>query len=167
MSNDPALSRKPSTSALYKSKRNGTFERSGSFGIMFLSHLDDTQSDRIETVKHEHGHYIQMQELGVAAFFFGIAIPSMLKTPYDYYNQKHEITADILGGVGKYDRAIPRRESAELEGTAYFEGLLKKRRFNDYIINMAIDPFGCGSLLQKYLAHIINYVSEQALDCAD
>jgi len=139
--------------------------RSGSFGLMFLSHNIDTRNDAIATVKHEHGHYVQLQELGVMAFVPGIAIPSIINTPDDYFNQRQEVIADILGGVSKYAWTFTRTESAELEGTAYHDGLLKIRKISDGMLDMAVNLCGSGSLYNKYLAHLIEDALEKELDC--
>jgi len=104
--------------------------RSASFVMMFLTHGEDNWPEGIEDVKHEYGHFIQMQELGILAFAIGIAIPSVTHKPYDYYNQKWEVTADMFGGVGRTDRAIHRTLAAETAGLEYFSKLRRLRYMN-------------------------------------
>jgi len=80
------------------------WDRSGSFGIMFLSHNQDNKPYGANTVKHEYGHFLQLQELGPAKYLFGIGIPSMLNgSTKPYYSQDWEVDADVRGGVDKQD----------------------------------------------------------------
>ena len=72
-----------------------------SFGIIFLGpHVDAA------TVKHEYGHYLHLQEIGVQSYIINVAIPSLIdswsNTPYSvYYSEPQEYIADILGGVSR------------------------------------------------------------------
>ncbi len=74
--------------------------RSGSFGKLMGVHLLSKGSRSFsELLKHEHGHYEQYLEIGLAKYIFAIAIPSISNDPVDYYSQPWEVTADLLGGV--------------------------------------------------------------------
>ena len=74
------------------------FDRSGTFGIIFLSrYVSNTPED---DVRHEYGHIVQMRELGVLKYTIYIAIPSALKLGNKlYYDKPWEISADLNGGV--------------------------------------------------------------------
>ena len=74
--------------------------RSGTFGIMFLTRgTNDTQNPE-DTVRHEYGHTKQMDELGVIKFALCIGIPSAAEWGEGkYYDKPWEVTADIYGGV--------------------------------------------------------------------
>ena len=53
-------------------------------------------------VKHEYGHYLQLQEIGFAKYTYHVAIPSLEGYWNDvdnYYSQPWEYGADLLGGV--------------------------------------------------------------------
>ncbi len=72
--------------------------RSASFGIMFLY----SNEDNVDTVRHEYGHYIQLQKLGIMRYSLYVAIPSVNAgdVPYAlYYSLPFERSADILGKV--------------------------------------------------------------------
>ncbi len=74
--------------------------RSGTFGIMFLTRGTNTGPNPEDTVRHEYGHTKQMDELGVIKFALCIAIPSAAEWGEgEYYDKPWEVTADIYGGV--------------------------------------------------------------------
>ena len=65
---------------------------------MFLN----TENAEEQDVKHEYGHYIQLQELGLIRYIMYVAIPSVNSgdVAYDeYYSLPFEMSADILGEV--------------------------------------------------------------------
>ncbi len=75
-------------------------ERSGSFGVIFLSHEDDHISNAEDVVRHEYGHTKQLEQLGVIKYALYIGLPSWQNWGTgDYYSKPWEITADIYGGV--------------------------------------------------------------------
>ena len=72
--------------------------RSGSFGVMFLN----SNEKEINTVRHEYGHFVQLNLLGIYGYVRYVAIPSILSgdVSYEsYYSLPFEMSADILGGV--------------------------------------------------------------------
>ena len=74
--------------------------RSGSFGVLFITHEEDKRWDKIETVKHEYGHTIQLKQMGPVAYSFFIVLPSAMELgTKSYYRKPWEITADMFGGV--------------------------------------------------------------------
>jgi len=77
------------------------FERSGSFGILFISRLASERSNAEDEVRHEYGHTMQLAQLGMLKYTLCIFIPSMFEWGSDpiYYRRPWEITADIYGGV--------------------------------------------------------------------
>jgi hypothetical protein len=79
-------------------------KRSGSFGVIFLTHESNGRDNPADIVRHEYGHVIQLLQLGVINYALCIGIPSAGKwgdDDYygDYYNKPFEVTADIYGGV--------------------------------------------------------------------
>ena len=85
-----------------------------SFGIMGIGNdIDDIKNtEHINTILHEYGHYLQLQEMGWWNYICDVAIPSVtgnrleskgkLKvggTAINYYSQPWEYEADQLGGV--------------------------------------------------------------------
>lgn len=73
-----------------------------SFGIVFLGN----KNRDIYTVRHEYGHYLQLEELGFNKYIKYIAIPSMYGyyskvSYYDYYSQPWEYGAEIYGEVNR------------------------------------------------------------------
>ena len=53
-----------------------------------------------DEVRHEYGHTIQLQQLGVGKYLFCIGIQSVFNWGTgDYYDKPWEITADFYGGV--------------------------------------------------------------------
>ena len=80
-------------------------DRSGSLGILFISHNEDTAWDRIDTIKHEFGHTKQLEQMGLVNYLILIGLPSWQKWGADsYYRKPWEITADIYGGVNLSSR---------------------------------------------------------------
>lgn len=92
------------------------FDASFSFGFIGLSIEQQTE----ETLKHEYGHTVQMQNKGVFRYTLEVAIPSvtinilhrMDKLPYDYYGAPWEAEADALGGVERNTENTPWPEGA-------------------------------------------------------
>ena len=78
-----------------------------SFGIIFMgTGVPDTEYN---TVKHEYGHTIQFDKMGVWNYIKDVGIPSVtgyLKDPlpYSYYTAPWESEADKYGGVNPADR---------------------------------------------------------------
>ena len=94
-------------SANYFSNYNGAFviltdfDASFSFGIIGLSRMKDADS-----LKHEYGHWLQLENRGWLSYITGVCIPSatinllarLNKLPYDYYSYPFEAEANNLGG---------------------------------------------------------------------
>ena len=76
---------------------NWANRRSGSFGRLMGLYGNDKNDPEI--IKHEHGHYLQYQQIGFLKYIFAIAIPSLLHDSANYYSQPWEVTADLFGGV--------------------------------------------------------------------
>ena len=93
--------------------------RSGSLGVMFLARMQ--QRDDYDIVRHEYGHFIQLQQLGLLRYIGGIFIPSAINgdVPNDiYYNQPWEVTADLFGGAQRQHA-----EGSETIGMWYYSFL--------------------------------------------
>ena len=104
--------------------------RSGTFGAMFLSWRLNADEEGVNTVRHEYGHVIQMEELGVFKFIPAIGIPSILESgSKPYYDKPWELTADVYGGVTN------RTHSEEYTREA-FEYLEKYKNFKSWIYAM-------------------------------
>ena len=74
--------------------------RSGSFGIIFLTRETNYRDYPEDMLRHEYGHVVQLCQLGVIKYLLCIFIPSWQKWGSDpYYEKPWEITADIYGGV--------------------------------------------------------------------
>lgn len=74
--------------------------RSGSFGVIFLTRETNNREHPEDIIRHEYGHTKQLQQLGIVKFAIDIGIPSWLEIGGgDYYSRPWEITADIYGGV--------------------------------------------------------------------
>ena len=92
------------------------FDASFSFGIIGLS--KDQQNSN--TLNHEYGHTVQMNNKGLVKYTKEVAIPSitinvldrMDKLPYDYYGAPWEAEADMLGGVDRKYNNEPWPEGA-------------------------------------------------------
>lgn len=75
-------------------------ERSGSFGIIFLARNTNYIDNPEDMVRHEYGHIIQLEQLGVIRYSLCIFIPSWQKWgSKSYYDKPWEVTADVYGGV--------------------------------------------------------------------
>ena len=67
------------------------------------------------TVKHEYGHKVQFDNMGLRTYVAKVAVPSvtanildrMGKLPYDYYGSEWEAEADRLGGVHRTSNNTP------------------------------------------------------------
>ena len=76
-----------------------------SFGVIFMGR-DISDSD---TVKHEYGHTVQLENMGVMGYLLNVAIPSVTaynldkngNLSYDYYTAPWEAEADKHGGVSR------------------------------------------------------------------
>ena len=80
-------------------------DRSGSLGILFISHKEDNRSDRINTIKHEYGHTKQLDQMGLIKYLLYIGLPSWQEWGSEsYYRKPWEITADIFGEVNLNSR---------------------------------------------------------------
>ena len=75
-----------------------------SFGVIFFG--DDIHDENL--VRHEYGHIIQLQKLGVSAYLNTMVVPSVIGFNLDkmgvlpdgmYYNQPWEYKADEFGRV--------------------------------------------------------------------
>ena len=75
-------------------------DRSGSFGMIFLTRKTNSMKNPEDTIRHEYGHTKQLQQLGVLGYAMCIGLPSWQKWGSgEYYSKPWEITADIYGGV--------------------------------------------------------------------
>ena len=75
-------------------------DRSGSFGMIFLTRKTNSMKNAEDTIRHEYGHTKQLQQLGVLGYAMCIGLPSWQKWGSgEYYSKPWEITADIYGGV--------------------------------------------------------------------
>ncbi|MGN1155740.1 MAG: hypothetical protein ACI4TK_06150, partial [Agathobacter sp.] len=88
------------------------FERSGSFGILFISRDAYKHKSPEDEVRHEYGHTKQLDKLGIINYTLCIGIPSAFEWGSDkvYYRRPWEITADRYGGV--QSRRYPDYENA-------------------------------------------------------
>ena len=75
-----------------------------SVGIIIVGDTVDT-----ETIKHEYGHRLQLDQMGTWNYIKKVAIPSatifalsqLVTLDYDYYGAPFEAEADALGGVNR------------------------------------------------------------------
>lgn len=80
-------------------------DRSGSFGVLFISRKYDNKPEDFaefqDDVRHEYGHTKQLDKLGAVGYLLCIGFPSRWEWGSDkeYYRRPWEITADIFGGV--------------------------------------------------------------------
>ena len=109
-------------SSYYFSSYKGTlviktpFDASFSFGFIGLSRIQQ-ESD---TLNHEYGHKVQLDNMGWGAFIADVAVPSVTanilqrigKLPYDYYGSPWEAEADMLGSVNRKENNTPWPEDA-------------------------------------------------------
>ncbi len=80
--------------------------RSGSFGVIFLTRESNDRDYPEDVVRHEYGHTKQLEQLGVIKFAYCIGLPSWLQWGTgNYYDKPWEITADIYGGVQSRDHS--------------------------------------------------------------
>jgi len=93
-----------------------------SYGIIFLgSNVTST-----ETLKHEYGHSVHMDQIGVLSYTVNVFIPSLIGfwsgVPYDeYYSQAYEYVADMLGGVERTLYGQPYKYSiTNVEASFYY-----------------------------------------------
>ena len=62
-----------------------------------------------ETLKHEYGHTVQLETMGVLNYINDVALPSVTawvvetiyKLPFDYHSSPWESEADNYGGVNR------------------------------------------------------------------
>ena len=93
---------------------------SWSFGVIVLNnqpHSTRSDPNNFEnTLRHEYGHTVQMENLGLVRFFVKVAVPSViynLKSRKDselhnmYYCMPWERAADFYGGVGNRNISSP------------------------------------------------------------
>jgi len=114
----------------YKGKRvyrmAGFGGRSFCLGAMFISPKETAgNKDSVDIVRHEYGHTLQIEKTGILRYIFRIGIPSLFTGKFpapDYYNQKTEITADVLGGVSRESHT----EEAIKAGEEFLESLRRK-----------------------------------------
>jgi len=114
----------------YKGKRvyrmAGFGGRSFCIGAMFISPKETPgNKESVDIVRHEYGHTLQIEKIGMLRYILKIGIPSLFngRVPVpDYYNLKTEITADVLGGVSRESHT----EEAIKAGGEYLEGLRRK-----------------------------------------
>ena len=93
-----------------------------SYGIIGLS----TQQQDSNTLNHEYGHKVQLDNMGVADYVAEVACPSLTinllgrvgKLKYDYYGAPWEAEADALGGVVRTYNNTPWPEGAY---SSYFD----------------------------------------------
>jgi len=98
--------------------------------IMFLGNgvHDDDRGRRL--VRHEHGHYLEYQELGFFKYLVGIGIPSLvnnIRKTRPYYNQPWEVHADVVAGIER-----PKEHTVEgvEQGERYYEHLKSSNIFS-------------------------------------
>jgi hypothetical protein len=79
-----------------------------SFGIILLGSENLNQDSFENTLNHEYGHKVHMQQIGVTDYFLTTAIPSLMGAAlhkdsfgFTYYDMPWERTADYLGGVNR------------------------------------------------------------------
>ena len=75
--------------------------RSGYFIFIFLTRETNNRPYPEDILRHEYGHSVQMQKLGILEYTTNIFIPSWLEwgSNPDYYSREVEVAADVLGGV--------------------------------------------------------------------
>ena len=89
-----------------------------SYGAIFLaSNITSENPGGENLLKHEYGHTVQMQEMGILGYTAYVAIPSVISFGLDsaellqceYYSLPQEYGADIRGGVQgrQYDSWAP------------------------------------------------------------
>lgn len=89
-------------------------KRSGSFKALFIA----KKGSDADTVRHEYGHRLQLDKLGMFRYFLCIFIPSWRQWGKgNYYDKPWEVTADILGEV----RGRRHHEGCIKAGNEYLE----------------------------------------------
>ena len=74
--------------------------RSGSFGVIFITRETNERKNPEDMVRHEYGHTVQLKELGIVNYSLCIMIPSwQMWGTGEYYTKPWEITADMYGRV--------------------------------------------------------------------
>ena len=111
-----------------RSSNNG---RSGSLGpIMLLNPALQYNSFGVGVLRHEHGHFLEYQQLGFLRYFLGIGYPSLTNPSFKpYFNQPWEVHADMI--ADNFFRDSHTVEAIAL-GFAYFEHLYGIRSFGDW-----------------------------------
>jgi len=97
--------------------------------IMFLGNDVNVDDKGRRLIRHEHGHFLEYQQLGYLRYAIGIAIPSVvnyIRKTRPYFNQPWEINADRLVGV---ERPEHTEEGIE-RGKNYHEYLKSSSFFN-------------------------------------
>ena len=87
------------------------FDASFSFGFIGLSKMQQNSN----TLKHEYGHTVQLENMGMGNYIANVAVPSITinilsrqgKLPYDYYSYPWEAEANKLGGATLSDSLKP------------------------------------------------------------
>ena len=80
-------------------------DRAGNFGVIILKHMDEDYEnsyhmDRVDVLRHEYGHTLQISILGPTNYFLSVGIPSWQKWGSDdYYSNPWENMANEVGGV--------------------------------------------------------------------
>ena len=75
-------------------------DRSGSFGILFITHETNNRTNPEDVIRHEYGHTKQLDQLGIVNYALFIGLPSWQEWSSDYYyDRPWEVTADTYGGV--------------------------------------------------------------------
>ena len=105
-------------------------KRSGSFGILFITHKTNERINPEDVIRHEYGHTKQLEQLGIINFALFIGLPSWREWSTDsYYDRPWEVTADIYGGVQSRTPAQDKVETGET-----FYQLQKESCFKKYIL---------------------------------
>jgi len=75
-------------------------DRSGSFGILFITHETNNRTNPEDVIRHEYGHTKQLDQIGIVNYALFIGLPSWQEWSSDsYYDRPWEVTADTYGGV--------------------------------------------------------------------
>ena len=75
-------------------------DRSGSFGILFITRETNSRNNPKDVIRHEHGHTKQLEQLGLIDYALFIGLPSWQEWSTDsYYDRPWEVTADTYGKV--------------------------------------------------------------------
>ncbi len=76
----------------------------------------------MDTLKHEYGHYLHLQQIGLKSYTACVAIPSFIGSKLDlsaesYYSQPWEYIAEVLG---EPERSFDYWPNSEIYATAYW-----------------------------------------------